>query len=337
MVNVAKVDTRTSLLGYESSLPIYVTATALGRLGHPEGEVVLTRAAAQTGLIQMIPTLASCSLEEITSARSPGQTQFFQLYVNGNRDITRSLVQKAERLGCRALFITVDAPTLAKREKDMRTKFTLAPPRVQEGHDVNRNAGAARAIGSFIDSGLSWKDLPWFRSITSLPIVLKGVQCGEDAVLAYQHGVNGIVVSNHGGRQLDFARSAIEVLPEVMDALRGINADLTKFEVYIDGGIRRGTDIFKALALGARAVGIGRPFLFAMSTYGEDGVKHAIQILRDEFEMVMRLMGTPTLRDIKPQMLCTKNLATHVTAVPQDHLSDDIYDHLQPPRLQSKI
>ncbi|KAI3631707.1 hypothetical protein MIR68_010180 [Amoeboaphelidium protococcarum] len=335
MVNVKDVSVKTSILGYDCSLPVYVTATALGRLGHPEGEVVLTRAAASHNVIQMIPTLASCSLDEITLAAQPGQVQFFQLYVNSNRAITQNLVKKAERLGCKALFITVDAPTLAKREKDMRMKYIRTPPKVQEGHQIQRSQGAARAIGSFIDPSLCWEDLKWFRSITNLPIVLKGVQCAEDALLAAQHGVQGIVISNHGGRQLDFARSSIEILPEVMDLLdkHGLR---DKMEVYVDGGIRRGTDIFKAIALGAKAVGIGRPLLYAMSTYGQPGVEHALQILKDELEMVCRLMGVTDIRKASPQMLCLNSLNQHTTVVPKDYLTDALYQRMQPPLQPSR-
>jgi len=173
----------------------------------------------------------------MTGARQLGQTQFFQLYVNSNRKVTEEVVRKAERNGCKALFVTVDAPQLGRREKDMRNKFTAKEANVLSGHKVQRSQGTARAMSSFIDPSLCWADIDWFKSITSLPIVLKGIQCGEDAVLAVQHGVAGIVVSNHGGRQLDYSRSAIETLPEVVDALKAIGAE-KKIEVFLDGGIR---------------------------------------------------------------------------------------------------
>ena len=330
LVNVRNIDISTTILGHRTSMPVYITATALARLGHPDGEVALTRAAAAEDIVQMIPTLASCSLDEITAARTDGQVQFFQLYVNQNRTITETLVRKAEAKGCKALFITVDAPQLGKREKDMRLKFINNPPDVQDSSTIKtRDQGAARAISSFIDPGLCWDDLKWFKSITSVPIILKGVQTAEDAVLAYQHGVAGIVLSNHGGRQLDYARSAIEILPEVMAALKTAGAPAS-FEVYVDGGIRRGTDIFKALALGAKAVGVGRPFLYAMSGYGTDGVIKAIQILKDELTVAMRLMGVTRVADIKAIMLCTRNLTAHSGPQPQDNLADGTYEPLQP-------
>jgi L-lactate dehydrogenase (cytochrome) len=177
---------------------LYITATALAKLAHPEGEVVLTRAAYNQGIIQMCPTLASCSLDEMIAARKEGQAQWFQLYVNRNRSVTKELVEKAERGGMKGLFITVDAPQLGRREKDMRNKFLANPPDVQKSDKINRNQGTARAISQFIDPTLKWEDIKWFQSITSMPIVLKGVQCAEDAVLAFKHGVQVFFFSNHG-------------------------------------------------------------------------------------------------------------------------------------------
>ncbi|CAG8692154.1 4367_t:CDS:2, partial [Ambispora leptoticha] len=327
MIDVSKIDMSTKLLGYESSFPVYISATALGKLGHPEGEVVLTRAANTHKIIQMIPTLASCSLDEMTDARGKDQIQFFQLYVHRDRVITERVVRSAEEKGCKALFITVDAPQLGKREKDMRVKFLAEPPDVQEGEHVERNLGATRAISSFIDPGLNWNDLEWFKSITSMPIIIKGIQTAEDAVLAARHGCAGVVLSNHGGRQLDFARSGIEILPEVVDALKNAGYE-GKLEIYLDGGVRRGTDIFKAIALGAKAVGIGRPSLFAMSAYGQPGVERLLQLLKDELEMAMRLAGAKSLADIRPEMVDIRNLHYHV-APPKNYLSSYVLK-LQP-------
>jgi L-lactate dehydrogenase (cytochrome) len=331
LVDVTKVDMRCKILGYDSSFPLYISATALAKLAHPEGEVVLTRAAYSQGIIQMMPTLASRSLEDMVAARQPGQVQFFQLYVNSSRKITEELIRRAEKGGAKALFITVDAPQLGRREKDMRNKFTANEANVQKekGTAVDRNQGTARAISSFIDPSLSWKDLAWFKSITTLPIVLKGVQCGEDAILAAKHGVAGIVVSNHGGRQLDYCRSAIEILPEVMDALRSVGAE-KKLEVFVDGGVRRGSDIFKALALGAKAVGIGRPTLYGLASYGQEGVEKVVTILRDELDMTMKLMGTPAVSDVKPEMVTIRNLADHFVPAPKDFLSATTYERLTP-------
>lgn len=329
LVNVKTINTQTSILGHSTSLPLYVSATALAKLAHPEGEVVLTRASYNQGVIQMLPTLASCSLDEMIEAKKPDQIQFYQLYVNGNRKVTEDIVRRAEKGGCKALFVTVDAPQLGRREKDMRNKFTSTESNEQKraGEKVNRSQGTARAISSFIDPSLNWDDIKWLKSITTMPIVLKGVQCGEDAVLAVKAGVSGIVLSNHGGRQLDFSRSGIEVLEEVMTDLKAIGAE-KKIEVYVDGGIRRGTDIFKAIALGATAVGIGRPTLYGLAAYGQDGVERVIEILRDELVMCMGLMGTPTIGDIKREMAITKNLADHFVPVPKDYLRERTYEPL---------
>jgi L-lactate dehydrogenase (cytochrome) len=284
LVDVEKIDMSTTMLGDKVSIPFYVTATALGKLGNPEGEVILTRGARKHNVIQMIPTLASCSFDEIVDAASdktfpdqPPTVQWLQLYVNKNREITKKIVQHAEARGCKGLFITVDAPQLGRREKDMRSKFSDVGSQVQStgGDNVDRSQGAARAISSFIDPSLSWKDIPWFLSITKMPILLKGVQRVEDVIKAAEAGVAGVVLSNHGGRQLDTSRSGIEVLAEAMPILKERNLQ-DKLEIYIDGGVRRATDIIKALCLGAKGVGIGRPFLFAMSAYGLPGVDRAM-------------------------------------------------------------
>ncbi|KAK9234551.1 FMN-dependent dehydrogenase-domain-containing protein [Lipomyces kononenkoae] len=337
LVDVTKIDLSTTMLGCSSSVPFYITATALGKLGNPEGEVVLTRAGYRENVIQMIPTLASCSFDEIVDAKQGDQIQWLQLYVNKDREVTRKIVQHAEKRGCRALWITVDAPQLGRREKDMRSKYNEQAANVQDDESsVDRSQGAARAISSFIDPGLSWKDIAWFQSITKMPIVLKGVQRAEDAIKAVDYGVDAILLSNHGGRQLDFARPAIEILPEVMTALRQHGYE-NKIEVYIDGGVRRGTDILKAICLGAKGVGIGRPFLYAMSTYGETGVVRAIQLLKDELEMNMRLIGATKISDLNESFVDIGSIANHTT-VPRDHLSSQAYDRLvTPPFLKSKL
>ncbi|KAF8584286.1 hypothetical protein K439DRAFT_1633670 [Ramaria rubella] len=256
--DVTTVNFSATILGYKSSMPVYITATALGKLGHPDGELNLTRAAGKHGIIQMIPTLASCSFDEIVDAALSGQPQWLQLYVNKDRERTREFVQYAEKRGIKALFITVDAPQLGRREKDMRMKFEDEAPdeQTKEGKAVERNQGAARAISTFIDPGLAWSDLKWFQSITKMPLILKGVQTWEDAILAAKAGVQGIVLSNHGGRQLDFAPSGIEILIQVVEKLKselGMTLPNPDFQIFVDGGVRRATDVLKAVALGATA------------------------------------------------------------------------------------
>lgn len=339
LVDVTNVDASTTLLGTKTSLPIYITATALGRLGHPEGEVVLTKAAAKEDIIQMIPTLASCTFDEIVDAKIDSQTQWLQLYVNMDKAISKKIIQHAEKRGVKGLFITVDAPQLGRREKDMRAKYVAQGADVQQEEEeeggVDRSQGYARAISSFIDPGLSWKDIAWFRSITSMPIVLKGVGRVEDAILAAEAGCDGIVLSNHGGRQLEFSKPPIEVLAEVMPALRARGLD-KKMEVYIDGGIRRASDVIKAVCLGAKGVGIGRPFLYAMSSYGEKGVRRMIQLLRDEFEMNMRLLGVTSIAEMDPSFLDVRALSSHGDA-PPDYLSQQVYEPMSTSSFKGKL
>ncbi|KAL4955339.1 FMN-dependent dehydrogenase-domain-containing protein [Aspergillus filifer] len=338
LVDVEHVDFSTTMLGSKCSVPFYVTATALGKLGNPEGEVVLTRAAHDHDVIQMIPTLASCSFDEIVDARRGEQVQWLQLYVNKDRAITKRIIQHAEARGCKGLFITVDAPQLGRREKDMRSKFSDVGSNVQStgGDAVDRSQGAARAISSFIDPALSWKDIPWFQSVTKMPIILKGVQCVEDVLRAVEAGVQGVVLSNHGGRQLDTAPSGVEVLAQVMPILRERGWE-NRIEIFVDGGVRRATDILKAVCLGAKGVGIGRPFLYAMSAYGQPGVDRAMQLLKDELEMNMRLIGAQKIEDLNPSMLDVRGLVGgHSASVPADTLSLGAYDPLQAPRFSEK-
>merc|ERR1719359_682882 len=329
LVDVDKIDYSTTVLGAPMSIPIYITSCALGRLYHEDGEMCLARGAHLAGVPQLGPTLASCTMDEIHAARAPGQTQWWQLYVNKDRELTKSVVQKAENLGFEALFITVDAPQLGRRERDMRNKAKMsANVQGKQKEKIPTSSGTTRAISSFIDPALQWSDLPFFKSITKMPILLKGIQTGKDAVLAYEAGMDGMVVSNHGGRQLDFARSGIEMLEECMDALHEIGADFNKFTVLVDGGFRRGSDLFKALALGARGIGLGRPTLVGMAAYGEDGVEKVIQIFKDEMEMHMRLMGTPTVADMTPDLVITRNVADHFSPGPTDFLSQQVYSPL---------
>lgn len=220
----------------------------------------------------------------------------------------------------------------------MRSKFSDVGSNVQStsGSDVDRSQGAARAISSFIDPGLSWKDIAWFKQVTKMPIMLKGVQRVEDVIKAISHGVDGVVLSNHGGRQLDFARSGIEVLAEVMPELRRQGLQ-DRIEIYVDGGVRRATDIIKALCLGAKGVGIGRPFLFAMSSYGLPGVDRAMQLLKDEFEMNMRLIGCSSVDQLGPEFLVNGSLGMHTASVPVDTLGLGAYDPLTGPAEKARL
>merc|ERR550537_330482 len=270
------------------------------------------------------------SLDEMLSVKHPSQTQWWQLYVNADRELTKKVVKKAENAGMKGLFITVDAPQLGRRERDMRNKAEqTADVQGEQKEEVKKDQGTTRAISSFIDPSLCWDDIEWFKSITNMPIVLKGIQCADDAIKAVEYGVAGIVCSNHGGRQIDTSRSGIEVLEEVTDALaeKGLQG---KMEVFVDGGIRRATDIFKCLALGANGCGLGRPFLYGIGAYGQDGAEKVVDILKDEMEMCMRLMGTPTIKDIQKKHVMTNNLADHLSVPLPASLPEASYEPLRP-------
>ena len=294
------IDTSATLLGSKSSVPIFISATAMGGLYHPDGEVELCRGAGRSGIIQMCPTLASRSIEDMASARAVNQAQWYQLYVNPDRRVNEEIVRKAERLGFQALVITVDVTVLGKRERDQRNKVSdVSNVQKSIGEKADQSRGVSRALSSFIYPGLDWEMVRWFRSITKLPILLKGIQTGEDAVLAARSGlVAGIIVSNHGGRQVDFSRPTIDCLVEVLGALKKVASVNVNFDVYVDGGIRRGTDVFKCLALGAKAVGIGRPAMFALASHGQEGVHHLIDLLTEELRVVMMHTGCRRIADI---------------------------------------
>ncbi|KIL87651.1 l-lactate dehydrogenase [Fusarium avenaceum] len=298
LVNVEHVDISTTLLGSHSSAPVYISATAHAKLGDPEGEVTLTKASNKHEIIQMIPLYSSRSLDDITNARGPDQTQWYQIYVKKDRNVTQKAVENAEKRGCKALCITVDNPHLGSREKVLRHQQGESDEE-EEFEDVPATELDPSLI---MNSTLSWEDIPWFRSITTMPIVLKGIQRVEDVIQAAEYGIEAVILSNHGGRQLDYSEAPIEVLAELMPILRerGLH---DKIEVYIDGGIRRGSDVLKALCLGARGVGIGRPFLFAMAGYGQKGVEKAIRIYKDELERNMRLIGCTSIDQLHPGLV----------------------------------
>ncbi|TIC03141.1 hypothetical protein E3Q16_03226 [Wallemia mellicola] len=260
--DITKIDLSTTIMGIKSALPIFISPAAMARLGHPLGEINLTKGAAQTGIIQGISSNASCTLEEMCEARDAGQPLIFQLYLNWDRKKSEEIVRKVEELKINGIMFTVDAPVPGKRERDLRAKGDF-------DDDEGGTKGVAQAISGYQAADLSWKDVDWLKSITDLPLIIKGVQSVEDAKLAAESGVKGIVLSNHGGRQLNFAPASIDVLREIREEAPEV---FEKLEVYVDGGVRRGTDVLKALCLGAKAVGLGRPFLYAQSAYGEQGV-----------------------------------------------------------------
>lgn len=283
-VSANVLDTRASVLGTPISMPLMVAPTAMHCLAHPEGECATAQAAGKANTLMIASTTATRSLEEIAQAASG--PLWFQLYIYPKLQVAEKLVYRAESAGYRAIVLTVDLPVLGNREKDKRNNVAIPPPPFVEANFVDVEKRGQEWVS------LTWESLSWLRSITSLPILLKGILTAEDALLAIEHGMDGIVVSNHGGRQLDSALASIDALPEIVEAVAG------RCEVYFDGGIRRGTDILKALALGARAVLVGRPVLWGLAANGAEGAYQVLEILRKELELAMALSGRPTLRSI---------------------------------------
>jgi len=289
LVDVSKIDMDCTVLGTPVSTPLLIAPMASHCVAHPDGECATAQAAGRAGTLMIASTVATRTIEEIAQAASG--PLWFQLYAYPTLKVAESLVSRAENAGYRAIVLTVDLPRLGNREKDRRHNIAIPPAPYREANFVDvEKVGQAWVT-------LTWDSLAWLRSITSLPIILKGILTGEDARLAVEHGVDGIVVTNHGGRQLDTAIPSIEALPEIIEAVAG------RCEVYLDGGIRRGTDILKALALGARAVLIGRPILWGLAVNGADGAYAVLELLRKELELAMALSGRPTLASLDHSLL----------------------------------
>ncbi len=301
LVDVSRLDTTVKLLGETLPLPLLLAPTAYHKLAHPDGELATVEGANRAGVAMVLSTYSNTPLEEVAArARVP---LWFQLYVQPDRSFTRKLVGRAEAAGYRALAVTVDAPVLGIRYREQRARFTLPA-----GLERANLKGMAVATGgqrpseteiysAVLDPKVTWKDIAWLRSITRMPVLLKGVINGDDAARAVEAGVAGLIVSNHGGRNLDTVPATIDALPEVVAAVKG------RVPVLVDGGIRRGTDMLKALALGATAVLIGRPYLYGLAVGGSEGVGKVVQILRREFEAAMALSGRASLDSIDSTVL----------------------------------
>ncbi|KAL8006761.1 putative FMN-dependent dehydrogenase, alpha-hydroxy acid dehydrogenase, FMN-dependent [Plasmopara halstedii] len=310
--DVSRIDISTTLLGHHVSSPVCVAPSAMHRMAHPDGEIASSSATAEAKCCYILSTISTTSLEDVADASSladPCALRWYQLYVFKDREITRNLVHRAEKSGYKAIVLTVDTPKLGHREPDVRNRFSLPNhltmanfTRVGGEHEKgvcsNEDSGLAHYVSELFDLTLNWNDVKWLKSITELPIVVKGVLSPEDAKIAVGLGCEGILVSNHGARQLDGVAATIDALPAIVKAVDG------RAEVYMDGGIRRGTDVFKALALGARAVFIGRPILFGLAHSGEAGVINVLRILTDELKHAMLFSGTARLADIGYVKLC---------------------------------
>ncbi|KPP58957.1 hydroxyacid oxidase 2-like [Scleropages formosus] len=338
--DVSVCDTRTTVQGTEISFPVGIAPTAFHCLAWHEGEVATARATEAVNTCYITSTYSTCSVEEIVAA-APGGYRWFQLYVYRNRKVSEQIVHRVEALGYQALVLTVDVPYTGKRRNDIRNQFKLPPHlRVKNFDGVFEVAGRPSRVAenagpeeygvpaNTLDPSISWKDIYWLQSLTRLPIIIKGILTKEDAELAVEHGVQGIIVSNHGGRQLDGDPATIDALSEIVDTVQG------RIEVYLDGGIRTGSDVLKALALGAKCVFIGRPAVWGLAYkvrhvshnprstaqplltllsghrrpagckhHGEEGVREVLQILNDEFRLCMALAGCRNVSEINRNLI----------------------------------
>ncbi len=282
---------RTTLLGTDLSMPVLIAPTAFHKLAHPEGEVATARAAAAAGTAMVVSMAATQPVEDIAAAGGP---LWFQLYPQPDLDFTAAVIKRAEAAGCRALVVTVDSPVFGRRDRDLRNGFTDLPAGLC-CENMREAGGPARDI--VMDPTLSWDRIAWLRSVTGLPIVLKGVLHPADARLAVEHGVDGLLVSNHGGRQLDGAVATLDALPAIVAAVGG------RLPILLDGGIRRGTDVLVALALGASAVAIGRPVIAGLAADGASGVRQVLELLRTELDQALALAGAATPADLTPDLV----------------------------------
>lgn len=304
LVDVSRRNLGATVLNTKLELPVLISPTAFHGMACAEAELATARAAGQSGTVMILSSLSNTDVEDVVSAATG--PVWFQLYVYRDRGATEALVRRAEAAGCSAIVLTVDAPLLGRREQDVRNRFHL-PPHLSvknmlasgygEVSQESDESGLAAYFASLIDSSLNWDDIAWLRSLTQLPLIIKGIVRTDDALRAVQVGASGIMVSNHGGRQLDTCVSTISALPAIAQAVDG------KLDVLVDGGVRRGTDVIKALALGAKAVGIGRPVLWGLAANGQDGVTDVLRMIRQEVDLAMALCGAPTVAAITPDLI----------------------------------
>lgn len=314
--DVSTVDLSTSVLGQPISMPVCVGATAMQRMAHPEGETATARAsqAADTGM--MLSSWATSTIEDVRSSAGDGLL-WMQLYIYKDRALTLSLVRRAEEAGYKGIFVTVDTPYLGKRRDDVRNRFKLpshlrmanfasAELAFSSEEGYGEDSGLAVYVSQAIDPSLCWEHIAWLKAHTHLPVVVKGILRAEDALEAVQFGVDGILVSNHGARQLDGVPATMDVLEEVVSAVAG------RCEVFLDGGVRRGTDVLKALALGATAVFLGRPVLWGLACQGEQGVADVLKLLRDELHLAMALAGCRSVKEISRSIVRRAPLTSRI-------------------------
>ena len=325
--DMANIDTSTSLFGRKLAFPLVLAPTGFTRIAHSEGELAVVRAATRAGIPFTLSTMATRSIEECASVAEKDSRLWFQIYTWKDRSVVKNLVERADAAGFEAVCLTVDTAVLGRRERDVRRGFTL-PPEIGLGTIIDgvKNPGwtwdfltadpirfanvegltsidgstavdLAEHMKSQFDPGLSWKDVEWLRSIWKGPILIKGIQTVEDALIAVDSGVEAIAISNHGGRQLDEAPTPFDLLPEVAEAVQD------RLEIICDGGARRGSDIVKAVSLGATAVMTGRPYLYALAACGESGVDHVLDLLHEGVERTMSLTGAASVDDLTKELI----------------------------------
>jgi isopentenyl diphosphate isomerase/L-lactate dehydrogenase-like FMN-dependent dehydrogenase len=295
LVDVSEISTGTTVLGAELEMPILVAPVAFQLLAHPDGEAGMARAARAAGTVLCLSSLTSTRPAEVAMA-APNGRFWMQVYLFRDRGVTRAMVEEAAESGYEALLLTVDAPYAGRRERDLRTGFQV-PAEIRapaiEGAAGHRSLTPAEVF-ELVDPSITWKDLEVLCGEFDLPILVKGLITGEDAALAVEHGAAGVVVSNHGGRQLDNAPATIDALPEVVEGVDG------RIPILLDGGIRRGTDIAVALAIGAQAVLVGRPALWGLAVDGEAGARLALETLAEELRLALALLGAPSPGALTP-------------------------------------
>lgn len=298
LVDVSRIDTRVTLLGLDLAHPILLAPVAYQKLVHREGELAAARGAAASESLFVVSSSATAAVEDI--ARASSAPLWFQLYVQPDPGLNRELLQRAQAAGCRAVCVTVDTPVIGPRNRDQRSGFRLPPslsvpmnPQVLQARRAAPTAASSRRVS------VTWKDVEEFRSMSAMPVFLKGILHPEDADQAARSGVAGLIVSNHGGRNLDTAPATIDALSGIADRVAG------RIPILVDGGIRRGTDVVKAIASGASAVLIGRPYVYGLALEGADGVARVVRILRSELEMAMALVGRPRLAALDRSLLAT--------------------------------
>jgi 4-hydroxymandelate oxidase len=299
LVDVSSRSTSVTLLGEELSTPVMLAPSAMHRMVHPDGEAATVRGAGEAGALTVLSMASSLPVESVMKDASG--PVWFQAYVGKDRALTAEVLARAEAAGCSAIVVTVDAPVVGGRTRELRMNFSVDPGWFSDDHTpmygLTSPTASGRAATELWDSSLSWVDLSWIRSVSSLPIVLKGVLRVDDAERAAAEGIDAVIVSNHGGRQLDAAPATLTVLPPIADAVGD------RMPVLVDGGIRRGTDVMIALAYGAAAVLVGRPILWGLSVDGDRGVEAILRILTDDLEIAMALCGASTVSDIDRTMV----------------------------------